>query len=46
LSQLREDFVQSWAGAYIADIEERKKEFADLHNELRSILGKTPRVYY
>lgn len=46
LSQLSEDFVQSWAGAYIADIEERKKEFAELHNELRSILGKTPRTYY
>lgn len=46
LSQLSEDFVQSWAGAHIADIEARKREFADLHNELRGLLGKEPRVYY
>jgi hypothetical protein len=46
LSQLSEDFVQSWAGAQIADIELRKREFADLHNELRGLLGKAPRVYY
>jgi TFIIF-interacting CTD phosphatase-like protein len=46
LSQLSEDFVQSWAGAQIADIEARKREFADLHNELRGLLGKAPRIYY
>lgn len=46
LSQLSEDFVQSWAGAYIEDIEERKKEFAELHNQLRLLLGKTPRTYF
>lgn len=46
LSQLSEDFVQSWAGAIITDIEDRKREFANLHNELRGILGKEPRVYY
>lgn len=46
LSQLSEDFVQSWAGAYIEDIEERKKEFAELHNQLRVLLGKTPRTYF
>lgn len=46
LSQLSEDFVQSWAGAQIADIDARKREFADLHNELRGLLGKAPRVYY
>lgn len=46
LSKLSEDFIQSWAGAYIQDIEERKKEFSELHNELRRILGKTPRNYY
>lgn len=45
LSQLSDDFVQSWAGAYFPDLEERKKEFATLHNELRAILGKTPRTY-
>lgn len=46
LSQLSEDFVQSWAGAVIIDIDDRKKEFAKLHNELRVMLGKTPRSYY
>lgn len=46
LSQLSEDFVQSWAGAVIIDIDDRKKEFAELHNELRVMLGKTPRSYY
>jgi hypothetical protein len=46
LSQLSEDFVQSWAGAQIADIDARKREFADLHNELRGLLGKEPRIYY
>lgn len=46
LEQLSEDFVQAWAGAQIEDIEARKSEFADLHNELRGLLGKAPRVYY
>lgn len=46
LAQLSEDFVQAWAGAQIEDIDARKREFADLHNELRSILGKAPRTYF
>lgn len=46
LSQLSEDFIQSFAGAFIEDIEDRKKEFSQLHNELRLILGKTERIYY
>lgn len=46
LSQLSEDFVQYWAGAVIIDIDDRKKEFAELHNELRVMLGKTPRSYH
>jgi hypothetical protein len=46
LSQLSEDFTQAWAGAQIADIEARKREFAELHNELRGLFGKEPRVYY
>lgn len=46
LSQLSEDFVQSWAGAYFPDIDARKKEFAQLHNELRVLFGKTPRTYF
>lgn len=46
LSQLSQDFVQAWAGAKIEDIESRKAEFSVLHNELREILGKEPRVYF
>lgn len=46
LSELSQDFVQSWAGAHIADLEARKSEFATLHNELRGLLGKEPRIYY
>ena len=46
LSQLSEDFTQAWAGAQISDIDARKREFADLHNELRGLLGKEPRIYY
>jgi hypothetical protein len=46
LSQLSEDFAQAYAGAQIPDIELRKREFADLHNELRVMLGKNPRIYY
>ena len=46
LAELSEDFVQVWAGAVIADIEDRKREFANLHNELRGILGKEPRTYF
>lgn len=45
LAELSEDFVQVWAGAVIADIDDRKKEFAKLHNELRGIFGKVPRTY-
>lgn len=46
LAELSNDFVQVWAGANISDIEDRKREFANLHNELRGLLGKTPRSYY
>ena len=45
LSQLTEDFVQAWAGAHIGDIDARKREFAELHNELRALMGKEPRYY-
>lgn len=46
LAQLSEDFSQVFAGAQISDIDARKREFADLHNELRTLMGKEPRVYY
>ena len=46
MNQLSQDFIQAWAGAQIYDLEERKAEFSNLHNELRAILGKEPRLYY
>jgi hypothetical protein len=46
LNELSEDIIQYQCGALIMDIDERKREFAALHNELRNILGKEPRVYY
>lgn len=45
LSQLSQDFVQAMAGAYFEDFETRKAEFQTLHNELRVLEGKEPRVY-
>jgi hypothetical protein len=46
LAELSNDFAQVFAGAQISDIDARKREFAGLHNELRTLMGKTPRVYY
>lgn len=46
LDELSNDFVQAFAGAYIPDLDERKKEFAELHNELRLLLGKPNRIYF
>lgn len=46
LESLSQDFAQAFAGAHIEDMEKRKNEFAALHNELRELLGKTPRIYY
>lgn len=46
LGQLSEDFVQSWVGAAFSDLEDRKSEFIALHNELRTLMGKSPRTYY
>lgn len=45
LNQLSQDFIQADLGAEIEDIEERKQEFKELHNELRELLGKPPRIY-
>ena len=45
LEQLSQDFVQILVGAEFADIEERKAEFQTLHNELRVLEGKEPRIY-
>ena len=45
LDKLTQDFIQVLCGAVIDDIEERKQEFQTLHNELRVLLGKEPRIY-
>ena len=45
LNQLSQDFVQAMAGAYFEDLEARKAEFQTLHNELRVLEGKEPRIY-
>lgn len=45
LSQLTQDFIQVDCGAIIPDIDLRRKEFASLHNELRVLQNKEPRVY-
>ena len=44
LSQLSEDIVQDQAGEYVPNINERKVEFIKLHNELRELEGKAPRI--
>lgn len=45
LDQLSQDFIQAQIGAQIDDIIQRKGEFIALHNELRTLLGKEPRIY-
>ena len=45
LNELSHDFVQAQLGARFDDLEERKAEFISLHNELRELLGKEPRIY-
>lgn len=43
LSKLSEDIIQYSAGEQVPDIEKRKTEFIELHNELRILEGKKPR---
>lgn len=45
LQQLSQDFIQVQLGAVFEDLEERKQEFRDLHNELRVLQGKSERIY-
>ena len=45
LTNLSQDFIQHDLGAIFEDIDERKNKFISLHNELRVLLGKTPREY-
>lgn len=45
LNELSQDFIQATAGAQFTDLTERISEFRTLHNELRALEGKEPRVY-
>ena len=45
LSELSNDFMQVELGAVIDDLEDRKAEFKELHNQLRILMGKSPRIY-
>lgn len=45
LEELTKDFAQVQAGFEILDIEERKKEFRTLLNEVRELQGKEPKTY-
>ena len=45
LNELSQDFIQVNLGAVFDDLEQRKAEFISLHNELRILLGKEPRIY-
>lgn len=46
MDELSKDFIQAYVGASIPDIDIKKQEFVRLHNEVRSLTGKEPRVYY
>lgn len=45
LNNLSQDFIQAEIGAVFDDLEQRKENFKTLHNELRKLLGKEPRIY-
>lgn len=45
LSSLSQDLIQAQAGAVIDNLEERKARFQVVHNRIREIMGKEPRVY-
>lgn len=45
LTNLSQDFIQAELGAVFEDLDERKDRFRTLHNELRELLGKSPRNY-
>lgn len=45
LAILSEDFIQASIGANFEDLNIRINEFRTLHNELRALQGKAPRVY-
>ncbi len=43
LNSISQDIIQSMTGELVPEIEQRKKEFIELHNELRILLNKEPR---
>lgn len=45
IKQLSEDIIQYIVGEHIPDIEDRKLEFITLHNEVRVLEGKKPRLF-
>ena len=45
LQKYTEDFIQESIGAVIPNIENKKIEFINLHNRLRTLEGKEARVY-
>lgn len=46
MNELSKDFAQAFIGADVPNLDIKKQEFARLHNEVRNIQGKPPRVYY
>lgn len=46
MDELSKDFIQAYLGASIENIDAKKQEFVRLHNEVRTLQGKSPRVYY
>lgn len=45
LDSLSQDMVQMYCGAVFTDAEYRKLRFREIHNEIRGILEKEPRIY-
>lgn len=45
LNSLSQDLIQAQAGAVIDNLDERKARFQVVHNRIREIMGKEPRVY-
>ena len=45
LDELTKDFIQVLCGANIPDIEEKRVHFQILHNKLRALPNKEPRIY-
>lgn len=43
ITALTEDIIQDIVGEVVPNIEDKKAEFIQLHNELRAMLGKEPR---